>query len=176
MSNHEAILNSKPPVERYNLPGDADWQSVDEVPTDFRQIVELQMMAQREGAYIDDVARVPVSLEEVFEAYDSWTGGQQVLVIRDETGSIIGMLSYYFESNGTPFLESVGVDPDYQGDGIGATLIDTALEELRDSTEAPYAVARAQTRVVDIYARRWGAEVLDEDGSDTVRIAVPIPR
>ena len=175
--SHDKLPKTTPQIDKLQLPADPDWQTMDDVPSEFRQVVELHMMAQRDGAYIDDVQRAPVSLDEVYETYDGWSAGQTVLVSRSDEGSIDGMLSYYFEKDGTPFLESVAVDPDVQGSGIGAALIDEALEDLRATSEAPYAIARAQSRVLDIYTRRWGAEVLDsDDRNGYTKIAVPIPR
>lgn len=176
--NYEARVDTEPiGVEDYTLPRESDWQDIEDVPEDFRQIVELHMMAQRDGDCIEDVSREPVSFNDVCEVYDSWAGGQRVLVVRDDMRSIVGMLSYYIGSSGLPFLESVGVDPAHQGEGMGATLIDAALEELRTKTTATHAVARAQRRVLDIYARRWGAEILEEsDDSAAVKIGIPIAR
>lgn len=177
MKSPEIHTAPQPLVERYQLPDDG-WSSIDEVPADFRQIVELQMMARDDAASNDQVARHSVDLDEVYAVYDDWVGGQNIFVVRNDDGGIDGMLSYYLESDGTPFFESVAVDPDTQGGGIGRALIDHALEDVaQHSPQAEFVITRAQNRVVELYESRWGAQPLDDTSqAGVVRMAIPIPR
>lgn len=161
-------------VEVYNLPSDSDWETLRDVPTDFVQITELQMMAKADGAYVSDVDRDAVSLDDVFETYDDWNGGQTVLLARDEDGDIVGMLAYYLEKDGTPFFESVAVDPTQQRAGIGDRLIRAGLDKVHTETGADAVVAQAQARVVAFYERHYGAEVISID-QKTGRALIRVP-
>lgn len=163
------------PVELYHLPTDSEWRSDEDVPKDFRQVVELQMMARMDGDSIDSITRSSVSLDDIYQVYDDWKGGQEVLVSRDDDGKIVGMLSYYFESDGTPFFESVAVDPDVQGEGVGGALIDAAIGKVHDTGYRGNIIARAQDRVVGIYERKWGAKVVEvDDKTGLAKITIPL--
>lgn len=175
MRSHETYTRPNDRVESYELPIESDWQTVDDVPEDFRRIAELHLMARANGEYIDDVSREATTIEGLNDLYDDWSGGQEIRILRGEDEEIIGMLSYYTQPDGTPFLESVGVDPEHQQTGAGATLIDATLDELRQTSTAEYATAQAQSRVVDIYQRKWDAEVIKSDpATGLVTIAVPL--
>jgi GNAT superfamily N-acetyltransferase len=162
-------------VENYILPTEAEWVDIDAVPQDLRDIVELHMLAMSEGNTIEEVSRRAADLEEIYDVYDGWSGSQRILVARDENGHVCGMLSYYLMSTGVPFAESVAVDPQAQGNEIGSALIEAALEEMRHVSDADHAIAQAQSRVVEIYARRWGAQILSKDNrSGRSKISIPL--
>lgn len=154
-----------------------EWTDINDVPDDIKQIVGLQKMAQADGDYIDEVKFEPATYDEVMDTIDNWGTDQKVFVERDEQRKIIGILSYYVKANGVPFFEVVAVDPHYQQYGTGARLIDTALQDAALETDAPVALAQAQERVVAIYERKWGAEVVARNGDNgQVTIEVPLPR
>lgn len=161
-------------IEVYELPSDSEWEALRDVPKDFVQITELQMMAKADGAYVSDVDRGAVSLDDVFETYDDWNGGQTVLIARDEDGDVAGILSYYIENDGTPFFESVAVDPSQQRAGIGDRLIRAGLKKVHTETGADAVVAQAQARVVAFYERHYGAEVISID-EKTGRALIRVP-
>lgn len=122
-------LLPKPNIEDYHLP-EGVWQSIDDVPEDFKRIVQLNNMAQSPARSIEEARLLPATLEDIYGAYDDWSTGQEILVARDENGKVIGMLDYYYKPNGKAFVEAVAVHPDAQQGGIGAKLISAALNKL----------------------------------------------
>lgn len=175
MERSSERLRSSGDIDRYTLPEDGGWQFIDEVPRDFVQIVELQRMAKAEGRYVEEIERRSVDLDDVHDVFDDWGEEQSVLVSRDEYGDIAGMISYYYTPEGAPFLESVAVDPEYRGQGIGGLLVEGALEGIRSESEAEFAIGRAQGRVVDMFIKGWSAEVIEVDqATGQSKIAIPL--
>lgn len=154
---HE-ILPSRPTIEQYELPRDAQWQSIDDVADDLIDITTLHMMAGSLAETIDEVVVPYVTLDDIYEVYDDWSSNeQQIVVARSEDDRIVGMVSYYMRPESEPFMESVAVHPDAQGSGIGMELIAVAIENIARTTDAEYVVAQAQERVAHIYERKLGA-------------------
>lgn len=174
MSSHDFSPAPEVLVEDFQLPDEADWRSLEDVPSDLVQVVELQRMALSDGDAIEDVGREPVDLDTVLEAHENWLKDDaHIVVVRDDEGAVIGMLSYYFLQRGLPFIESAAVDPNAQGAGILSDMVAATLEELRPSG-AEFAHFRAQARVADIYTRKWAAEVQEVD-QVTGRVLMRIP-
>lgn len=173
MYSHDTEPSTDIIVETYDIPDEADWQSLDDVPLDFVQIVELQQMALNNGETIEDVVRGPVDLDTILETRENWLEDDaHIVVARDDEGAVIGMLSYYFLQQKQPFIDSAAVDPDIQRAGVLTGMMAAALEELR-SSGAEFVHLRAQARVASIYERKWAAEVIKVD-QNTGRVLMRI--
>lgn len=166
------ILEQSNIIERYQLPDDEGWQDIDDVPADLRRTVELHIMSRTPGESNEDVRLPNITLDEFYDVYDDWVrNDQQVRLVRDSEGGVVGMISYYLQRNGTPFMESVAVDPEERGGGIGGQLIASSAAELR-GVGAETASTMAQPRVVEMY-KKMGAQVVGRVG-DLVKMSIPL--
>ena len=94
---------------------------------ELKTILDIQRLAfQREAEEYNDFLIEPLtqSLEEVEKEFEYMI----FLKAIDENGKIIGSTRGFIE-NGTSYIRTTSVHPDYQGIGIGSKLIQ-ALEEV----------------------------------------------
>lgn len=97
---------------------------------DLKQMLDIQHLAfQREAEEFNDFSIEPLtqSLEDVQKEFEYMIFLKAV----DESGKIIGSTRGYVK-DGTSYVRTTSVHPDYQGHGIGSKLIQT-LEEVNQA-------------------------------------------
>jgi ribosomal-protein-alanine N-acetyltransferase len=94
-----------------------------------------------------------------YGAFEGFLGQQGFLVAADDTGVVGYVVADTVPNHGRPLghVKDIAVHPDHRGEGIGATLLERALEVLRsaDASRVKLEVRAGNDAAIHLY-RRFG--------------------
>ena len=74
------------------------------------------------------------------EARSCVENAYMVLCVRNEDDKAIGVVRLLWDGGYVAYLSDVIVDPDYQGQGIGRTLVEAVIKRIKDDMKPGYKV------------------------------------
>ena len=74
------------------------------------------------------------------EARNCVENAYMVICVRNEDEKAVGVVRLLWDGGYVAFLSDVIVDPDYQGQGIGRTLVEAVIKRIKDDIKPGYTV------------------------------------
>lgn len=138
-------------IDRLKLPQDDGWTTIEDVPNEVIDAVNLYSMSQVDKA---DATEVPEhDLDALLEHYDELSNSEVIAAkIGDE---VAGIVSYHHQVDHVTnqpytFIEGVAVSPEHQKRGVAGLLAQAALKEaLSNNSSSVRALAQPSSLEAD---------------------------